>query len=220
MSEEVLIPKMKRLESEDRELRIPWLNLALIVSCILLIVASTFVNLNIKHYILPGNLFSGKSLDYEDFVYSMYFIPQIPVIMFIVSFLGKKMSSVSIMFYILLGLFFVPIFALGGGVKYIFEYGFGYILAYIPAVIIAGNILGDNYSFKNMIKATILGVLLIHIVGILYMILIALIKGAGLDFITGWIASQSGLKIIYDIVASFVLVLIGKYLHAGLKFVL
>ena len=38
MSEEVLIPKMKRLESEDRELRIPWLNLALIVFCILLIV--------------------------------------------------------------------------------------------------------------------------------------------------------------------------------------
>lgn len=220
MSEEVIIPKMKRLEPEDREIKIPWLNLALIIFCTLLIIASTFINVNLKHYIIPAELFSGKNLTSDDFIYSFYFIPQIPSIMFICSFLGKRMSLTSIVFYILLGLFFTPIFALGGGIKYIFEYGFGYILAYIPAVIIAGNILENKYTYINMIKAAIFGVLTIHIIGIAYMIFIALIKGGGAEFISGWIAAQSGLKIIYDLIASFVLILIGKYLNAGLKFIL
>ena len=48
---------------------------------------------------------------------------------------GKRIYS--ILLYILLGLFAIPVFALGGGPKYIFEYGFGYILAYIPAVFFA-----------------------------------------------------------------------------------
>lgn len=220
MNEEIIVPKMKRLKPEDREIKIPWLNLALIVFCTLLIIASTFLNLNIKHYILPQNLFSGNNLNTDDFIYSFYFIPQIPTIMFISSFLGKRMSLASVVFYIMLGLFFTPVFALGGGIQYIFEYGFGYILAYIPAIIITGNILEEKYTYKNMLKSAIFGVLLIHLVGIVYMMLIALIKGSGIGFISGWIAAQSGLKIIYDLIASFVLILIGKYLNAGLKFVL
>ena len=130
------------------------------------------------------------------------------------------MSLASVVLYIMLGLFFTPVFALGGGIQYIFEYGFGYILAYIPAIIITGNILEEKYTYKNMLKSAIFGVLLIHLVGIVYMMLIALIKGSGIGFISGWIAAQSGLKIIYDLIASFVLILIGKYLNAGLKFVL
>lgn len=220
MGEDVLIPKMKRLEPKDREIKIPWLNLALIIFCTLLIIGATFLNIDIKHYIIPSDLFSNKNLTADDFIFSFYYIPQIPIIMFICSFLGKRMGLVSIVFYILLGLFFIPIFALGGGIKYIFEYGFGYILAYIPAVIIAGNILEKKYSYPNMIKATIFGVLIIHIIGIIYMAFIALIKGSGIDFITGWIVAQSGLKIIYDLIASFVLILIGKYLNTGIKFVL
>jgi hypothetical protein len=49
------------------------------------------------------------------------------------------------------------------------------------------------------------------------MILLAIFKHSGSGFIFGWIQAQSGVKIIYDIIASFVLVLIGKYLHSGLK---
>ena len=36
---------------------------------------------------------------------------------------------------------FFPIFALGGGVHYLFEYGFGYILAFIPAIFFSGTLL-------------------------------------------------------------------------------
>ena len=59
------------------------------------------------------------------------------------------MAVTSVMLYILAGLFFVPIFALGGGVRYLAEFGFGYILGYIPAVIIAGNFLKTVIHFQT-----------------------------------------------------------------------
>ena len=199
---------------------IPWANIAVVIFSVLLIFMSTFINLNIRHYILPGELFSGKNFFADDFIFTFSLIPQVPVIMFICSVLGKRMALTSIVLYIIAGLFVVPVFGLGGGVRYVFEYGFGYILAYILAAVAAGNLLGCKYDFPGMIKTSVAGVLTIHLIGILYMIFIALLKHAGGDFISGWIVSQSGLKIIYDIIASFILILIGKYLHFGLKFIL
>lgn len=220
MSQEVLIPKMTRPDKTKKKIIIPWANFVVIIFGVLLIFMSTFINLNIKHYILPNDLFAGKNFSAEDFIFSFCLIPQIPIIMFICSVLGKRMALTSVFLYIIAGLFFVPVFALGGGIKYVFEYGFGYILAYIPATVIAGNLLGRKYDFPAMIKASVAGVLTIHILGIFYMVIIALLKHAGTDFISGWICAQSGLKIIYDIIASFVLILIGKYLHFCLKFIL
>ena len=129
------------------------------------------------------------------------------------------MTLTSVLLYILIGLFAFPVFALGGGPKYIGEYGFGYILSYVPAIVLTGKLL-DKYSFLDMIKATLAGVLTIHTGGIIYMLLVALIKHSGTMFILGWITAQSGLKVVYDIILSFVLILIGKYLHEGLKFIL
>lgn len=220
MTQEVLIPKMKRIDKQQRKIRIPLVNFVVIIFCILLIISSTFLNIDLKHYIIPTDFFSNKDLTANDFIYSFYIIPQIPIIMFICSLVGKRMAVTSVMLYILAGLFFVPIFALGGGVRYLAEFGFGYILGYIPAVIIAGNFLKNSYSFSNLIKSSILGVLSIHIIGIMYMILIAILKHQDWNFISGWIQYQSGLKIIYDIVISFILMLIGKYLHSVLKFIL
>ena len=219
MSEEALIPKMTRIDKQKRVVKIPLINFVVIIFCTLLIIASTFININLKHYIIPMDLFTNKNLVMDNFIFSIPFIPQIPIVMFICSILGKRMAFTSALLYIITGLFFCPVFALGGGIKYFGEYGFGYILAYIPAILIAGKLL-DKYSFLDMIKATLAGVFTIHICGVLYMILVALIKGAGSMFILGWITAQSGLKVVYDIIASFVLILIGKYLHEGLKFLL
>ncbi len=220
MSEEVLIPKMTRISKSKKKIKIPLLNVAIILFCSLILVGATFINIDIKHYIIPSNIFSNKNLNLEDFIFSFYIIPQIPIVMFITAILGKRMALTSILIYIIAGLAYLPIFALGGGIKYIFEYGFGYILAYIPAAIITGNILEKKYSFPKMIKASFLGVLTIHILGILYMCIIALLKHSGSSFISGWIYAQSGLKIIYDIIASFVLILVGKYMHSLLKFIM
>ena len=220
MTEEVLIPKMKRLEKRQRKIKIPLLNIVLILFCTLLIIGSTFVNIDLKHYYLPLEIFSNKSLTTEDLIYNFPIIPQIPVIMFICAAIGKRMAITSTVIYIILGLCSLPIFALGGGIRYIAQFGFGYILAYIPALAITGSILQKKYSFKNMITATLCGVLTIHLCGIIYMSIIALLKHEGSAFIYGWICAQSGLKVIYDIVLSFICILIGKYLHSALTFIL
>jgi biotin transport system substrate-specific component len=219
MSEEALIPKMTRIDKQKRPVKIPLINFVVIIFCTLLIIASTFININLKHYIIPMDLFTNKNLVMDNFIFCIPFIPQIPIVMFICSVLGRRMALTSVILYIIIGLFFCPVFALGGGIKYFGEYGFGYILAYIPALLVAGKLL-DKYSFLDMIKASLAGVFTIHICGVLYMILVALVKNSGSMFILGWITAQSGLKIVYDLIASFVLILIGKYLHEGLKFIL
>ncbi len=220
MSEDVLIPQMTRIDkTRRRKIRIPLINLALILFAVLLFVCSTFINLNIKHYILPSTFWAGADLIQEDFVYSFFLIPQIPVVLLTASAIGKRLTVLSLLIYLIAGLSGLPIFALGGGIRYIAQFGFGYLFAYIPAVLLVCQILKKRYSFLNMIIAAITGVLVIHIIGILYMIVVALFRHMGGVFIEGWIVSQSGLKILYDLVFGFVFILIGKYIHEGLCFI-
>lgn len=188
-------------------------SLVLLVFCSFLLVVSTFLQLDITHIILPAKLFTGEPTKLNDYIYTYKFIPQIPAVMFVVGLLGRRLGITSILLYIITGLFFLPVFALGGGWKYIFEYGFGYILAYIPAAFLAGLILKNGYTFKNSAKAVFIGVLTIHIFGILYMMCLAGLRHMGWPFIGDWIAAQSGIKIIYDFVFSYILVLIAKYLR-------
>ena len=93
--------------------------------------------------------------------------------MFVIGLLGRKLSLTSIIIYILTGLFLLPIFALGGGIGYFKEFGFGYILAYLPAAFFAGSIIKEEFSFKIIFKAALTGVLIIHIIGLIYMFIIA-----------------------------------------------
>lgn len=183
----------------------------LIFCCVVLIIWSTFVQVNITHFIIPKGLFSGDNLTYKDFLYTYTIIPQIPIVMFVGALMGRKYGVTSVVLYILLGLFAIPVFAVGGGLKYIFEYGFGYILAYIPAVFFAGSILKSGFSNRNIIHAALVGVLTIHIIGVLYMLFIAGLRHEGLTFMTSWIVYQSGIKIIYDFVLSFATIFVAKY---------
>ncbi|MBQ2611268.1 biotin transporter BioY [bacterium] len=186
-------------------------SLILVLFCTLLIVFSTFLQLNLSHLVIPMKLFQGKDLVFADFVYNYKYIPQIPMIMFLSVFLGRKYGITSVLIYIITGLFLFPVFALGGGLRYIFEYGFGYILGYIPAIFFSGSILKSGYSNRNLLHAAFVGVLTIHIIGILYMLVIALLRYEGWLFMQSWIFSQSGIKIIYDIIFSFFVMFIAKY---------
>ena len=132
--------------------------------------------------------------------------------MFVGAFLGRKYGITCIILYILLGLFVMPVFALGGGPHYVLEYGFGYILAYIPAVFFMSSILKSGFSNRNIIHSILVGVLTIHIIGILYMLFIAGLMHEGREFVIGWICAQSSAKIAYDMVLSFATVFLAKYL--------
>ena len=183
--------------------------------CVLLIIIATFTQVTLKHPYFPMNTFTFLSQDVNDyeilhhFIKSYKYIPQIPVIFFIVALLGRKFGILSILIYIILGLFF-PIFALGGGISYMFEYGFGYILAYIPAIFFAGTLLKGKTDFLRVFLISIIGVLTIHVLGVLYMLFIATLRHAPMDLVTSWIISQSGVQIFYDIFFSMLGIFLGR----------
>lgn len=54
--------------------------------------------------------------------------------------LGKKLGAVSIGVYVIIGLSGAPIFTQGGGISYIFQPSFGYLLGFIAGAYLAGFI--------------------------------------------------------------------------------
>lgn len=208
--------QLDKFKYNNQPLRLSLGVLVLIGLCSFLIVIATFTQFDFHHYIIPFDAFSYSGADFKDpsvmahFIKHYRYIPQIPAILFIVALLGRRFGIVSILVYILIGLFLAPVFALGGGLDYVFQYGFGYILGYIPAVFFAGSILKSGLTYRNMAQATLVGVLTIHIIGILYMTFMATLQKESMSLILGWIAAQSGTKIIYDLIVGFFAMIAAK----------
>ena len=209
---------IRLVKKQVEGIRLSFGSILLVLCCTFLLIMATFVQFNLTHFIIPKELFSGENLTIQDYLFSYKFIPQIPAVMFIGAFLGRKYGIASVLLYILLGLFVIPVFALGGGPKYILEYGFGYILGYIPAIFFSGSILKSGFSNRNILQAVLVGVLTIHLIGVLYMLFIAGLKHEGWIFISSWISAQSGIKIIYDLIFSFAVVFLSRYLKIILWF--
>ena len=210
---------MKESEAEKRlryrqifGIRLSLGSIMLMILSAFLLALATFIKFDLTHYIIPFDIFDESVIhNPSDFLKTVTIIPQIPIVIFIAAMLGRKYGITSILLYIIAGLSIFPVFALGGGPSYILEYGFGYILGYIPAVFFAGSILKSGYSYKNIAQAALVGVLTIHILGVFYMLFLASLHHEGNEFIQGWILAQSGTKIIYDFILSFLLVLVAKY---------
>ena len=190
--------------------------LLLVAFCILLLIIATFTQITFSHFHIPIDFLPFLSQEPSEqeilshFTKTYRYIPQIPAVFFIIALLGRKFGILAICGYIILGMFF-PIFALGGGVTYLFEYGFGYILAFIPAVFFSGTLLKIKTDFLRIVLLAILGVLAIHILGILYMLFIATLRQAPMDLISSWIASQSGVQILYDMLFSILAIYLGRF---------
>lgn len=209
--------QLKKFVSNGEAAKFTLGTLVLMGCSILLIIIATFTQLSFYHPIIPLDLFSNwnnyftdSGVNWDGFLKFYKYIPQIPVIFFILSLLDRKYAMLTILGYIVLGLIGYPIFALGGGWRYIFEYGFYYILGYIPALFFAGSIIKGNYSFINILKSVFVGVLVVHIIGSLGMIFIATLKHESSTSIGGWVLTMSGLKIFYDMFFSVVAMCLGQ----------
>ena len=85
---------------------------------------------------------------------------------------GPQIGTISAISYLILGLFYIPVFHGGGSVGYILTHEFGYLLGFIPAAWICGFLAKENsnadlinYSFYTSISLCI-----VHIIGIIYLI--------------------------------------------------
>lgn len=180
-----------------------------------LLIVATFTRIKLFNILQPfiGMLHPEFFQDLGSiFAFKTYFyIPQVPVLLFSVALLGAACTMTSAFFYIVIGLTLIPIFGLGGGFNYVLQPSFGYILAFIPASLIAGGIMYRNHSVKNMLKATITAVLLIHILGFFYMLLVLLLKHENLSYITDWLFFESFTRAVFDIIFGFLAMLLAKF---------
>lgn len=88
--------------------------------------------------------------------------------------LGAKYGALSQLAYVLLGLVGLPIFTKGGGVHYIFQPEFGYLLGFIGAAFTCGLVRGRFNGAVSWYVAGILGVLAFYAIALAY---IAVLSG-------------------------------------------
>lgn len=88
--------------------------------------------------------------------------------------LGSKLGAVSCIVYMLLGLTGVPVFTQGGGISYVFEPSFGYIIGFVFASFFTGLITERKSGYKKtpplktMLIASFVGLLTAYVVGMVY----------------------------------------------------
>lgn len=96
--------------------------------------------------------------------------------------LGPKYGALSQLVYIALGLVGLPIFTAGGGLGYVFQPTFGFLLSYIPAAFVIGLITGGSASRRRIALACVAGLAVIYLVGLPYMgLILNVYLGKGMD---------------------------------------
>lgn len=94
--------------------------------------------------------------------------------------LGAKWGAVSQAAYVILGLVGLPIFTMGGGIGYVFQPSFGFLLGLIPAAAVTGALAGKRDKPARVALACAAGLAVLYLVGLPYMgCILNLYMGAG-----------------------------------------
>lgn len=87
--------------------------------------------------------------------------------------LGAGYGALSQAVYVLLGLAGAPVFALGGGLAYVFQPTFGYVLGLIPAAWLIGFLTRRGGGLVRTWAAMLAGLAVDYALGLSYLVLIA-----------------------------------------------
>ncbi len=106
-------------------------------------------------------------------IYRIVEIPtnyQIPTIIFLTLIFSGEFIKKVYAIYILIGLFFLPVFFDGGSFGYLMTPNFGYLLGIFPLISVI-NILNkkNNLSLIKYIKYSLVGLMIMHFTGISYL---------------------------------------------------
>lgn len=86
--------------------------------------------------------------------------------------LGARLSFVAILIYISMGLLGLPVFTNGGGYAYVFNLSFGYLIGFLISSPVCGCIAKRKTSFWNYLIACLVAMIIVHAMGVAYMMLI------------------------------------------------
>ena len=83
--------------------------------------------------------------------------------------LGPRWGAASQAIYVGLGLLGLPVFTLGGGLTYVLQPTFGFLLGLIPAAWLVGHLTRQRRHFTRLFAACLAGTGLIYLVGLPYL---------------------------------------------------
>ena len=98
---------------------------------------------------------------------------QIPSIILITLIFKNEVVTIAFTIYLVIGLFFLPVFHNGGSLGYLITPNFGYLLGIYPLVNIINklNKINHRINFYDLIRYGTLGICSMHIIGIIYSII-------------------------------------------------
>ncbi|NEP87057.1 MAG: biotin transporter BioY [Okeania sp. SIO2C2] len=97
---------------------------------------------------------------------------QVGAVLFVGCLGGKNAAVISQIAYIFLGLTLLPVFSQGGGIGYLREPSFGYLLGFIPGAWICGNLAFQAYpKLESLTFSCLCGLFSVHITGLIYLII-------------------------------------------------
>lgn len=108
----------------------------------------------------------------------------IPVVPFTLQFLftmlagillGGKYGAVSVCVYMIIGLIGLPVFTEGGGIFYIFQPTFGYIIGFAVGAWATGTIVhrAEAPGYRRLLAANFAGLVIVYSMGMIYYYLIS-----------------------------------------------
>lgn len=98
---------------------------------------------------------------------------------------GRKAAALSQIAYLVIGLTFLPVFTQGGGIGYIKQPDFGYLLGFIPGAWICGLLAFQAPpKLESLAFSCSCGLLTIHLTGLAYLILTHVLAWPGSEVIS------------------------------------
>ncbi|MGL4372675.1 MAG: biotin transporter BioY, partial [Turicibacter sp.] len=84
--------------------------------------------------------------------------------------LGPRLGAMAVATYIIIGLIGIPVFTKGGGLSYIFQPTFGYIIGFFFGSMLTGYLAHkkQNPSFKSLLTACFAGLCVVYACGTVY----------------------------------------------------
>lgn len=89
--------------------------------------------------------------------------------------LGSRLGAMSTGIYIAIGLIGIPVFTKGGGIGYIFQPTFGYLVGFMAGSYLTGKIVErfENPGFFHVLRASLAGLLTVYLIGVPYLYMIS-----------------------------------------------
>ena len=89
--------------------------------------------------------------------------------------LGEKLGTFAVGAYVLMGLIGIPVFASGGGLGYLFQPTFGYLVGFIIQAWFCGKFSRSltEINFKNLLKVNLGGMFIVYLIGMSWLYIVS-----------------------------------------------